>query len=295
VVSNFPAGGKSAWTIDANADQGTGPECGKYGGTSGCYAPLALLSCPTVTFCRAIDGNAAVVTGNPSTQTWGSGDGDGQQIGGLACLPDSTCLTLCADGAGLGGFDCGAGQGDYYAAILCVDDPALGTGSGDCFELSPGGPAGLWCTSGGTCFAADGYGSLFDSSDPAGAPPTWTRVYHPARNDADPIAGVACLSSSSCIAVSDHGELLLGAPPATAAQAKAILRQQLIPAHRRTAVRTLLRRDSYDLPLYVPVAGDLRITWSAHVRRGSGLRNITVATASATPNTPATLQLRAHD
>jgi hypothetical protein len=292
VVSSDPSGGRSAWTIDANADQGTGPECGKYGGTSGCYAPLAVLSCPTVTFCRAIDGNAAVVSGNPSTQTWNSFGGDGQEIDALACLPNATCLTLCAAGSGLGGFDCGGNEGGYSSAFLCSVPGPSAPAPENCFELSPAGPGGLWCTSGALCFASDGYGSLFDSRDPAGGQPAWTRVYRVAQTVADPIAGVACPDISSCVAVTDYGQLLLGAPPASTAQAKAILRQQLIPAHSRKDVLTLLGRGSYRLPMYIPVRGDLTIAWSARVRRAGRVRSVTVARARAAPTMPATIPMK---
>jgi hypothetical protein len=285
VVSSSPAGGASAWTIDRNADAGTGPECGKYGGASNCYASLTFLSCPTVTFCEGIDGYAARVSGNPSTQTWQSSEGDGEDIEGLACLPDSVCLTLCADGSGLGGFDCGSGQGDYYAAILCA--------SRGCFELSPGAPAGLWCGSGSSCFAADGNGSLFEASDPTGGRPAWTTAYlPPASTEPIIITGVACPGASLCIAVTDDGDLLVGAPPATPAQIKAMLYTQLIPKQRDAAVRALLRRGGYSFSFYAPVAGDLRITWSATAKQRNRAQHIVIARANGAADTPASLKLK---
>ena len=211
LVSRSPAGGASAWTIDHSAATGTGPECGKYGPTLDCYASLVLLSCPQVTFCEGIDGYADLVTGDPLTQTWRSSDGDGQQIDGLACLSGSSCLTLCADGAGYGGTDCGGEQGPYDASVLC--------GLHGCFALSQDAPIGLWCTPRSACFAADGNGNLFASDNPTGGAHAWRLVYQSAAsNDPHTVVGVACPSASTCIAVTDHGDILAGPAPPRRAQ-----------------------------------------------------------------------------
>jgi hypothetical protein len=266
LVSKNPAAGASSWTITPNADTATGPECGKYGDDSGCAVTMVLLSCGSSTYCSAVDDYGGSVSGDPLTGTWTSRDGAGIETEALACLPTSTCLSLCAVAAGLGGDDC-TGT-DYYATDLCDD--------GDCFQISPQSGDGLWCQSVAMCFAAVGNDLIASTNPPSG---TWATVYLGPKTKSDrAVTGLSCPTGSSCVAVNAFGQLLLGAQLPTPRQIGSMLAKQLAPGDAQTRVTTLLKRDGCSSTLFSPTAGRLTITWKAagHTRsdpviaRGAG-------------------------
>lgn len=50
-----PSGGAATWRLDPNLDPTVGPECGKYGPGLDCRSALTEISCPTSSFCAALN------------------------------------------------------------------------------------------------------------------------------------------------------------------------------------------------------------------------------------------------
>lgn len=106
--STDPAAGGRSWQLITNVESGlSGPECGKYGGTSGCYPPnLASVSCPSASVCMAFDAlGREVVSRDPGSETgWPTspyGGGGDDDIGPTVCASDRLCVSTCAVGVGL--------------------------------------------------------------------------------------------------------------------------------------------------------------------------------------------------
>jgi hypothetical protein len=254
LVSNSPSAGASAWTITRNADSATGPQCGKYGGTSGCSVTMLLLSCGSPNYCAAVDDNGGMLAGDPLMGTWTSSGGPGLMIEGLACRPDGSCLTLCGAGAGLAGEQCPGNQ--YDATDLCDGD--------SCFTITHQQASGLWCPSISLCFATDGGGGLIASTRPTAGTNAWTTVYLGHANTTYlAVSGLSCPSSTLCVAVNAGAQLLIGAPLPTTAQIKRLLAEQLAPPRPQT----LFKRHGCSWSFSSPSAGRLTITWKLAGKR----------------------------
>ncbi len=266
LVSRDPAAGVSSWQITHNADTATGPECGKYGGDSGCAVSMDFLSCGSPTSCTAVDDYGGTLSGDPLTGMWTSSGGGGLQIDGLACLTDGTCLTECSVGAGLAGQECTGTQ--YDATDLCA-------GLNGCFTISDQQLSGLWCPSSAMCFATDGNGDLLASTRPTAGSSAWTTVLlRPATSSYQPVTGLSCPTSSLCTAVNAAGELLLGSPLPTASQIKRLLAEELSLTPEQANPAALLKQNGCSCTFSSPSAGQLTITWTAATKPGSRSRSV---------------------
>lgn len=283
LVSHDPVAGASSWTRFAGADSSVGPECGKYGGDSGCAVTLSFLSCASATFCGAIDDEDGAVSGDPSTGTWtSSGVGDGKEVFGLACLPgSSTCLSECAVGDGFGGYDCTGAS--YDATDICHHT---------CFTISAQQPAGLWCPAARLCFSTDDNGDLFASVNPTQGASAWWLAFvdsggQPLLTRYNPLVGVSCPTQARCVAVDTSGYVLLGTPPPTPAEIGSLLSDTIAPGHRTSQPPTILH-SGYTFKISIGIPGRLAVSW--YLQTSSTL--IASARTTISPERTQTIKLK---
>ena len=277
LVSRDPSAGASSWRVFSGADDNVGPECGKYGGDSGCAVSMILLSCSSASYCVAVDDEGGSVAGDPVTGAWASGGGAvGIEIEGLACLPgQSRCLTECAVGAGLGGDECSGGI--YDEGDICASQ---------CFTVTPSQAAGLWCSRASLCFATDESGDLFASTDPGGGGGAWWRAFVdtggvPEIIRYNPLVGISCPPGSRCVAADARGGILVGEAPPKANAIRRLLIRQITPSVHRIAA--ILERRGYRFTLRLGMPGRLRIAWHLASRLGQPMpqqKRALVATAN---------------
>lgn len=257
--SHDPGAGTSAWTVVRNVDTTSGgPECGKYGGTDGCYSPnLASISCSSVAFCEALgtEGGAVRSSDPGSAQGWPPQgyEATGDYAGPVVCPADGKCLGQCVVGAGLNGSNC---TGTAYDS-----GNVLSWGGSE--TISPSPILGLWCVSLRLCFAGDEAGHLLVSTEPGNPSIPWSTVYstHSASaNEYDPVAAVACPSASLCVALDYLGNLITGSPPTPTIQLQAALRAALTPSGQPRIGR-LIRQRAYFEGFEASVPGRLTISW----------------------------------
>jgi len=201
LATSDPTEGSAAkWTL-ANAD----PANRVYG--IGSPNAIASISCPTSSFCVAVDLNGHAVTstsptGGASAWTVAQADSDvdfqSNAPTAVSCASNSFCAAV--DGRG---------------NILATTDPADGAAA--TWTPSPQVvPRDVYraisCPSTSLCVAADWGGSISASTDPTAATPTWSvtdRV-----NAGDGFRAVSCPSSSLCVAASELGTITTSTDPA---------------------------------------------------------------------------------
>jgi hypothetical protein len=199
LTSTDPAAGAAAvWVLSAHDLEATN--------TANSYIPsLTNLSCPSVSFCMAIDnGDGTFFTSAPTGSAWhfawaeeAQGE-DTPQLLGIACASTRFCALT-----------------DGYANISWTPDPAARAGD----WRDGGGPGGndtgiqqasrplaaISCPSASLCVAV-GYTTVVDPQPSSGA---GERV-----SAADPhhtLTGVSCPSVQACVAVDDRGDAVLAA------------------------------------------------------------------------------------
>ena len=250
-VSRDPGATGSQWRVTPNLDHTVVYDCGKYG-PQDCSSSLDTISCPSTSFCAAMDDQGGVLTGDPSSNDWGStsGEGNGGEIDGFACSSRSVCLTECAVGSGTGA-DC---PGHVYdAGVIC--------GTENCTTVSPTQLSGIWCPSDSLCYAGSEPGALYVSRDPGGG--YWSRVY-PSSPTGVPFNGLACPSSSSCYAVGDNGDLYAGSPPPDAQQLRLVLRRLLSSSR---CLHAFIARSGCTLSFSPAFNGRISLRWYAPTHR----------------------------
>lgn len=149
------------------------------------------ISCPTATFCAAIDAYGEVVTA--TDPTGGSGAwtttslvNPGFADAGLDAISCPT-ISLCVVTDGL--------DGSIYAST----DPTGGAGAWVHTVVDPGNVLnGVTCTTTSLCVAVDSSGDVLTSTDPTGGPGAWQTATVDGGNS---LNGVACAGSGLCVAV----------------------------------------------------------------------------------------------
>lgn len=264
ITSTDPAGGTSAWTANY-VDTAVGPECGKYGYDEGCHpAPLNGVSCPTVSFCVAVDFWAnALVSSSPTggQAAWSIVPIDnGFTDSSIACPSTS----LCVDANG-------------YGSSLLVSTNPQAPSSWSTFSFpSQYGVFGIACPLVTLCYASDDGKTLISSTPSSGRSWSLTSI------GINGISGMSCPTSSKCIGVDGNGDLIIGtvapSPSRTRARLKALLSQLGNASH----ISERLRRHTR-LAFTAPSPGDLSIACyllpARHRGHGQPRRLLGTATA----------------
>jgi hypothetical protein len=168
-TSTFPRNAKALWEL-AHIDGGIGGPAalGYSGGNRLPIMPgINDISCPTASFCAAVDAKRNVLTSRDpggGASTWKSANIDGTNaLGQVACASPSLCVAVDFEGNLLASTSPSAGAGAWARAKI---DNADG-----------GGFYGLACPSASLCVAVDANWNVLTSSDPAD-PRSWDTTGH---------------------------------------------------------------------------------------------------------------------
>lgn len=185
-TSSDPSGGAGAWAanvVDDNAITG--------------------LSCPTTSFCAAVDGDGSVlVSSNPATPSSWTSPPDavdsGNKLDAVSCAPNAS---FCA------------AVDDVGNVITSASPAAVSSWTVSGSKIDPGHSlTGIACPSGSLCVAVDDSGSVFTSTTPSDDT-SWSPSPIDAGNQFN---GVSCPTTSFCAAVDNAGYVLTSATPTSA-------------------------------------------------------------------------------
>jgi hypothetical protein len=217
-TSTDPAGGAGTWAQQPIVPVQT---CDHY--FNQCQPGLVSLSCPSASWCVAIDGlGAGYVSADPSGggATWRL---DGRYsaaakppTSSLACPISAFCLTTA-----------------YYDSHVYVTGSAVATPDGASSEPDPkGGVEDVWCAARSLCFAQVAYSvtpstdafRVFATVTPSRPGAYWTATLTPPHSDhTNSIETIDCPSATTCIATDDLGDVIPGWATAPVARVKAAL------------------------------------------------------------------------
>lgn len=196
-VSTNPTGGLTAWRSYA-VDNATYPCTDSSLTTVTCSAAVIGASCPTTSFCLAVDDDGNTVT---STRPAAGASSWSLQPVGLISPPQyrepaPTVALSCP------------------SALLCVivnssgevetsTNPTGGASDWTHVDLNdPAGLTGVSCKTVTFCVAVDGAGNAFTSYNPTGGVSAWRRSN---ANRSIPLTAVSCASRAVCVAVDAYG------------------------------------------------------------------------------------------
>lgn len=219
-----PASGATAWTQADNA------------------VPLYGVSCPSTTFCAAVDdiGDVITTTNTGDDPFWSVERANGLALLSIACVTTTLCIATDSTGDVVTSVapatttpDWTTTNVDGAEAISDISCPtttfcAAVDDAGDVVTTSqpPNGPwqvtdidgdtplNGISCPTASFCVAVDAYGNVLVSLSPAsgaGAWATWS------ADTANALLAVSCPSIDLCVAVDDAGNVVSSTAPETGA------------------------------------------------------------------------------
>lgn len=207
------------------------------GGTS---TPLQAVSCPTTTFCAAVDAAGSVFTAtNPSggRSAWTQATLPAGSLGGISCQSPTLCVAVSGSqvfvstnpSGGASAWTATPVPGASLASVscptltLCV---AVGQ-NGIATSTNPTGGPSAWtfgtvsgvhtlndvaCPTGGLCVASDSApGNIASATSPAAGASAWSVAD---VNGTQGLSGVACASPSLCVSGDFSGDILSSTNPA---------------------------------------------------------------------------------
>jgi hypothetical protein len=193
ITSTDPSGGTGSWSrATVDTPTGTTPqETFNFTGLTG-------VSCPTTTFCVAIDSDGRVVTSSAplnGAQSWSASQVDGvNSLTSLSCASTTLCAAV-----------------DDSGHILTTTEPrASPTHWGVTLADGGHGLLGIACPSVALCVAADNHGNILASTNPT-EPTSWLVASVDGRYA---LTGIACPSTTQCVAVDNNGGVITSSNPA---------------------------------------------------------------------------------
>jgi hypothetical protein len=201
LVSRHPSGGSRAWSIE-RVDQATF-RCGPFS-TSICHAALiGGISCPTVSFCLAVDDAGNVVS---STDPAGGPSHWTLSAAGLGAVSEPNVSTSSA-------VSCAS----IHLCVVVVPggldtstDPTGGQTTWKPTYLDQGALKDVSCTSNSFCVAVDLSGNVLTSTHPSRGGSAWStkRGVNPST-----LTAVSCATRSFCVATDGWGYATVGRNP----------------------------------------------------------------------------------
>ncbi|HEX2703008.1 MAG TPA: hypothetical protein VHM72_06220 [Solirubrobacteraceae bacterium] len=207
---------------------------------------LTSVSCPSTSFCLAVDasGGAIYSTNGGANWTLEAGIDGSNDLVGVSCASATLCVavdtsgnilvsttpssggawsTAYTDGSALSGVSCSASAtcvAVNSSGYAVASAPASSTSTWSATRISSHGLTAVSCTTGAFCVAGDSNGDIYESDDPASTSPTWSG----ATPDGTGLTAVSCVSDGLCAAVDGTNALTgtLPAPTATTGAASAI-------------------------------------------------------------------------
>jgi hypothetical protein len=247
ITSTDPTGPASAWKT-TYVDPATIPSScvGPDGQKAQCRGQAAIsgVSCPTTSFCVAVDqaGNALVSrspTAGPGGWRLQQADRTGAALDSVSCPSTSLCVA-----------------GDNGGNLLTSIDPAGGH-SWRVTSIAPneGRFDGVSCRSPALCVTYGPGVGVMASTNPAAG--TWTRtpIY------GEHVFGVSCPTLALCVAVTSQGDATVSRLLPPRPRLSATLRSWLQRSLRDLTIHSLLSRRGTRFVAQVPTAGRLTIEW----------------------------------
>ncbi len=143
--------------------------------------PITGVSCPSGSFCAAVDAAGDLLTSATPSGPWGSpvNIAGATALNAVSCAGESLCVA-------------GAADGRLIAGPKSIVD-----------ELASGSPiAGISCASASTCAAVGESGNAMASADAGSPPATWSSTLL----SLSPLTGVSCSSTGLCVAIERGGQ-----------------------------------------------------------------------------------------
>jgi PQQ-like domain len=159
---------------------------------------LTAVSCPTVSFCVAVDSTGHVLSsGNPASgrSGWQRMSVDPSVLEAVSCPSRSLCVA-----------------GDFDGNVIW-GDPVGGASAWKRARIDPGNQVtGIACPTESLCVAVDSAGNVITSSNPTGGSSAWTltRLTTPEHFDRQ---HVACPTARLCVIVDGSGQVLTSTEP----------------------------------------------------------------------------------
>ena len=168
---------------------------------------VSAVSCPSASFCAAIDWGFSAGTGGVAVSDDPSGPESswtrvfmGPHFDQLSCASQALCVAVARNGDVLSSSDPAGGARTWRIAhVARPSDKASDVGAFD----------GVSCPAVALCVAVDGAGDVITSSDPTGGAGAW-RIDHIAHRG---ISAVSCASAALCVAVDIDGDVLSSTDP----------------------------------------------------------------------------------
>ncbi len=224
VTSTDPAGGAATWSV-AHVDNNT-EECYE---TTVCSATVQAISCPSTSFCAAMDTAGYVFTSTDPAA--GAAGWSSTKIAGglsaLSCPSISLCVAVDYSGDAVSSTSPTMGAGAWHKATIDSGPCPASV----CHSVGKGPPErqldAISCPSVSLCVAGDWDGDVVTSTDPTGVGSAWSVAYVDRNAESgltglDPqaaIGEVSCPSVSFCAASDPTGEVLTSQDPTGGASA----------------------------------------------------------------------------
>ncbi len=222
VTSTDPAGGATAWNVaHVDSNQGCGPDA----------CSFQAISCPSTSFCAAVDDAGYVFTSTDPTAGaagWSSAQiNRPNDLTAISCPSVSVCVAVNYNGEAIASTNPTAGAGAWHATTI---DSGFCTGPGLCHGIGNVGERQLdaiSCPSVSLCVAGDWDGDVITSTDPAGGSNPWSIAYAD-NNSTGALTGgsiqvaitdVSCPSVSLCVGNDGTGGLITSQNPTGGASA----------------------------------------------------------------------------
>lgn len=188
LVSTEPTGGIAAWTkvpLDAEAVENE---------TSFNFLDV---SCPSASFCAAIDDIGNVFTSTDPTggiEAWTSTPLGDTSLEAISCASAALCVIT-----------------DFHGNILTSTEPTAGAAAWHSAHLDESGLGGVSCPSTSLCVIGGFFGEIFSSTEPAAGPEAWSSADF---DESGYLLSVSCPLISFCAAVdSFEGNALTSQDP----------------------------------------------------------------------------------
>ena len=222
VTSTDPAGGAAAWNL-AHVDNNQGCDPGA--------CSFQAISCPSTSFCAALDNGAGYVF-TSTDPTAGAAGWSGVRISApntlaaLSCPSITLCVAVDYHGSAITSTSPTAGAGTWHTATIDSGPCTAGV----CHSIGKGPPERqldtISCPSVSLCVAGDWDGDVVTSTNPTGGSSAWSAAYvDPNLEGAHDggvqvsIAGVSCPSLLWCVASDGTGGVVTSQDPAGGASA----------------------------------------------------------------------------
>lgn len=196
------------------------------------------ISCPTSSFCAAVDSYGNIITSTTPTAgvaNWheaevGMDPNGGNGFTGISCPGEKLCIAVDANGYIWTSAEPTAGAAKWSSAsvansgvsigfqgVACASESLCVAANGENVAAStdPGGGAGAWtvtkidgghfltgiaCTP-GLCVAIDNAGNILSSTEPSGGASKWRTTI---VDESHPLDAISCPSSSLCVATNEE-------------------------------------------------------------------------------------------